>query len=495
MTDVTPTFAVVGAVNHGKSSVVSTLSENDQVRISSMPGETVECQRFELADLFAFYDTPGFQNAREALPELAPASSASNPLSVFRDFIARHRRNPAFEAECLLFQPLVDGAGLLYVVDGSEPVLEIHAAEMEILRLTGQPRLAIINRTGTDNHVQDWKRRLGLHFNAVREFNAHHATFADRVELLETLAGIEQSWKPKLLRAVGVYRDEWERRLDDCAEIIVELLADALTHQEVASVSDASKARRATAAEELKARFIQALGAREAKAHRAIIQLFGHRRVRPDTSEAPVFDDDLFSHDTWRAFGLDERQLVAAGAIGGAAAGAGIDVLTVGHTLLAGAGIGGALGAASAFFLGRRRPELKVTVPGLGQKFRVGGSAISVGPYGAVNFPWILLDRAFGTFCYVINRAHARRDDATLSSADMKATLEKSGLSAARWDESARRECERGFGLIRRGKMLPKDRQALRDRIRSRLADIATARVPATSPQETTQALMKVKRP
>ncbi len=262
MTDVTPTFAVVGAVNHGKSSVVSTLSENDQVRISSMPGETVECQRFELADLFAFYDTPGFQNAREALPELAPAASASNPLSVFRDFIDRHRRNPAFEAECLLFQPLVDGAGLLYVVDGSEPVLEIHAAEMEILRLTGQPRLAIINRTGTDNHVQDWKRRLGLHFNAVREFNAHHATFADRVELLETLAGIEQSWKPKLLRAVGVYRDEWERRLDDCAEIIVELLADALTHQEVASVSDASKARRATAAEELKARFIQTLGAR-----------------------------------------------------------------------------------------------------------------------------------------------------------------------------------------------------------------------------------------
>ena len=39
----TPTFAVVGAVNHGKSSVVSTLAENDQVRISPFPGETTEC--------------------------------------------------------------------------------------------------------------------------------------------------------------------------------------------------------------------------------------------------------------------------------------------------------------------------------------------------------------------------------------------------------------------------------------------------------------------
>lgn len=481
MTDAspTPTFAVVGAVNHGKSSVVSTLSENDQVRISAMPGETVECQRFELADLFAFYDTPGFQNAREALPELAPAATAANPLAVFRDFLARHRGDPAFEAECLLFQPLVDGAGLLYVVDGSEPVLEIHAAEMEILRLTGQPRLAIINRTGSDNHVQDWKRRLGLHFNAVREFNAHHATFADRVELLETLASIEQSWKPKLLRAVAVYREEWERRLDDSAEILVELLADALTHREVASVETSSTSRRAAAATALKTRFTQAVAAREAKAHRALIRLFGHRRVRPDVLDTPQFDTDLFSDDTWRAFGLDERQLVAAGLIGGAAAGVGVDVLTAGHTLLAGAGIGGAIGAASAFLLGRRRPELKVTVPGLGHKFRVGGSALSVGPYAALNFPWILLDRAFGTFLYVINRAHARRDDTTLSSTEMKRTLEVLNLSAARWDSDSRKDCERLFSLIRRGKMDPKDRAALRDRIRSRLADIAAARLPS----------------
>ena len=73
----TPTFAVVGAVNHGKSSVVSTLAEDDKVRISAMPGETVECQRFELLDLFVFYDTPGFQNAFEVLPEVASAASIS----------------------------------------------------------------------------------------------------------------------------------------------------------------------------------------------------------------------------------------------------------------------------------------------------------------------------------------------------------------------------------------------------------------------------------
>ena len=93
MTLATPAFAIVGAVNHGKSSVVSTLAENDEVRVSPMPGETVEVQQFSLHELFIFYDTPGFQNAREALRELRPAADASEPLQVFRDFIVAKARN------------------------------------------------------------------------------------------------------------------------------------------------------------------------------------------------------------------------------------------------------------------------------------------------------------------------------------------------------------------------------------------------------------------
>ena len=489
MNEATPTFAIVGAVNHGKSSVVSTLSENDQVRISAMPGETVQCQRFELRDLFVFYDTPGFQNAIEALAQLAPAAQAREPLAVFREFIARHRGGAEYAAECLLFQPVVEGAGIVYVVDGSEPLLEIHAAEMEILRLTGAPRLAIINRTSADDHVQDWKRRLGLHFNAVREFNAHHATFADRLELLETLAGIEQGWKPKLMRAVAVFREEWEKRLGECAEIIVELLADALTHREVAGV----EAGRAAVGEELKARFVKAVSAREARAQRAIIKLFGHNRVQAEVAGEQLFDTELFSDATWRAFGLDERQLAAvSGFVGtalGAKTGAIIDASVGGASVLLGTVIGGAVGGvagfASAFVVGKRRPELAVTVPGesrwLPKKLRVGGSALSVGPYGAVNFPWILLDRALGTFCYVINRAHARRDEATIHSARMHAAMEAAGLTTARWDEARRKECEKLFALIRRGKMRREEREALRELIRGRLAEVSAANVGGTS--------------
>jgi len=42
-----PTFAVVGKINMGKSSVLSTLLEIDDdrlIRVSNTPGETTQCQ-------------------------------------------------------------------------------------------------------------------------------------------------------------------------------------------------------------------------------------------------------------------------------------------------------------------------------------------------------------------------------------------------------------------------------------------------------------------
>jgi hypothetical protein len=458
--EATPTFAIVGAVNHGKSSVVSTLAEDDQVRISAMPGETIECRRFQLLDLFVFYDTPGFQNAREALPLLQAAATAREPLAVYRDFVATWRGRGEFDAECLLLAPILDGAGIIYVVDGSEPVLDIHAAEMEILRLTGRPRLAIINRTRQDDHVAEWRNRLGLHFNAVREFDAHRATFADRLELLETLAGIEQSWKPKLMRAVDIFREDWKRRIGECAGIVVELLLDALP-MSVDAPSPDTQAERDAVGEKLKRRFVEAQAARERKAHQAIVRLFGHSRVKVGGEASLPFDAGLFSDETWQAFGLDENQLVTAGAIGGAVAGAGIDVLTAGHTLLAGTIIGGAVGAAGAFLFGKQRPELKVDMPGFMSQLSLGGSMLRVGPYAATNFPWILIDRAIGTFAYVTGRAHARRDEATIDSARLKEALDAARLSTASWNDSERRECERTFAAIRSGRADAEERRAL----------------------------------
>ena len=110
-------------------------------------------------------------------------------------------------------------------------------------------------------------------------------------------------------------------------------------------------------------------------------------------------------------------------------------------------------------------------------EFKVGGSALQVGPYGALNFPWILLDRALGTFAYVINRAHARRDEATINSAQMKAAMEAADLATSRWEDATRRECERIFTAIRKKKTTREDREKLRSLIHARLLEVSARRL------------------
>ena len=64
MSETVPAFAVVGRVNKGKSSVVSTLVEDDGVRVDKEPGTTRTCTRFPFRaddgrELCSAIDTPG----------------------------------------------------------------------------------------------------------------------------------------------------------------------------------------------------------------------------------------------------------------------------------------------------------------------------------------------------------------------------------------------------------------------------------------------------
>ena len=61
-----PEIAILGHPNEGKSSVLSTLAEDDSVRISPYPGETTVCRTFPVIidnrEILRLTDTPGFQN-------------------------------------------------------------------------------------------------------------------------------------------------------------------------------------------------------------------------------------------------------------------------------------------------------------------------------------------------------------------------------------------------------------------------------------------------
>lgn len=415
-----PRFAVVGRVNKGKSSVVSTLAEDDAIRIDPAPGTTREVREFPVRvdgrTCFVLLDTPGFEDAPRALAWLRAreVSAAERPARV-AELVRAHEGTDEFAEERRLLAPVLAGASILYVVDGTRPFRPNYEAEMEILRWTGQPGMALVNRIGPGDHGAEWHRALGQYFRIVRDLDAFSATFEERLALLRAFRELRPDWREGIDAALDALAGERRRRREAAALELADLLADAVSHAEELTVDGRAEleARRA----ELERRFHDALRAREGAARRRVEALYRHRAARfeEDPLAAPAWERDLFAEETWRLLGLGPVELVAAGALAGAGTGGAIDVAAGGASFMAGTLVGGALGAGTALWgVGRRMARVRPAggVPGLlAEAWRLGAGArrFRVGPHAGPNFPWILLDRALLHFRSVATRTHARR--------------------------------------------------------------------------------------
>src|SRR5918995_3017462 len=223
-----PRFAIVGHPNKGKSSIVATLAEDDAVAISPHPGTTVQARTYPMRldgqVLYELIDTPGFQRAREVLAWLeAHDRGAGARATVVAEFLQAHENDPRFHDERELLKPIVEGAGILYVVDGSKPYGRQYEAEMDVLRWTGRPRMALINLISSGDHVEEWRSALGQYFSIVRVFDAVRADFGKRLELLRAFGAIDERWAAPLNDAADALVADRKRRAHRAAAEIADL--------------------------------------------------------------------------------------------------------------------------------------------------------------------------------------------------------------------------------------------------------------------------------
>ncbi len=434
-----PEFAIVGHPNEGKSTVVSTLSEDDSVRISQIPGETVECRVFPVMidgeEVIRFIDTPGFQAPKKALAWMKAFKGSDEQM--LKTFLDTHRNNPDFRDECHLLKPIADGAGIIYVVDGSRPLRKADKAEMELLRLTGRPRMAIINCKEDETLYLDiWKSEFIKHFNSIRVFNAQKATYSERIALLDSLKSVEQVWQPSLEKVIRAFKRDWERRNLRSTELICELLQNCVTYQIKKNCT--SKSQMESVRDKLTERYKIEIGKIEQKVHFKIRKLFKHNIFNYELPAQSILNDDLFSSRTWQLLGLNPGQLTMAAAITGGALGAALDVAAAGLTFGIFTAIGSAAGAGSAFFGGERMTKAKVV--GL----KLGGWQVIVGPNTNIQFLYVLLDRTLLYYAHIINWAHGRRDYDCAKVSQNSDKSVKQGYTAS-YDDSARKICNRYF--------------------------------------------------
>src|SRR5690606_2833476 len=120
---------------------------------------------------YSLVDTPGFQRPGKVLRWLeAHANSADERFAAVKKFVADPECRERFPDEVQLLSPIVNGAAILYVVDGSRPYGPEYEAEMEILRWTGQASMALINPIENENHIESWRQALSQYFKVVKVF-------------------------------------------------------------------------------------------------------------------------------------------------------------------------------------------------------------------------------------------------------------------------------------------------------------------------------------
>jgi len=414
-----PVFAVVGHPNKGKSSIVATLAQNDAVAISHRSRTTEKATRYTISTAQGSYDlidTPGFQRPTKVLTWLKErCGDASQRLATLRQFIDDPECQQQFPDEVELLTPIVQGAAILYVVDGSRPYSKSYETEMEILLWTGQPSMALINPIQNSDFVDEWERALHQFFKSVTVFNPMLADHTKQIELLDVFAHLNSSWRNQLEKIANALQENFEQRKRNSVNLLCRLLTDVCTHEIEQKVLTEDQAK--TIEPILQKRFTSDIKQRESLALQELLANYAHLNTEFSIQQLEL-PPDLFDCDHWYAWGLNKKQLVIAAAVAGAVSGAAVDLAVAGHSFMLGAIGGGLLGGSSAYFASDKIVNLKV------KGLPLGGFTAHYGPIIHKNFPYVIIGRFL--FCYqqISQLTHADRRSLSIHATDFQKSIE-----------------------------------------------------------------------
>lgn len=441
-----PKFAVVGHPNKGKSSIVSSLSLDNSIQIGDTPGTTQIKRGFPLKVdgkiIYELFDTPGFQRGRRVLSWLNKQEKvpADKRHEVVRKFIAEHKGNPKFVDEIELLEPIVNGAGIIYVVDASKPYGVEYETEMEILRWCGQPSMAILNLIGQEDYREQWKNALGHYFRLVRTFNPMTMTFNEHISLLESMSHLKEEWRENIKIAINSLEEEQSRKIDLTVDTIVDNIIKTLsfTYKYPIKGKTVSKSEEDSAKKIYRNNIISY----ENRQKRAIEDIWNHKGIDKLEDDLLLDEVGLFSEESASIFGLSEKELIITGASAGAITGAGVDLLFAGSTFFTASIIGGIIGGVGAKFGFNNLYEIEIL-----RGKTIGKRELAIGPMKNLNFPYILLGRSLYHASTISKRSHALRDSLELVNSDdffMDKLI----------DSTSRKELEEIHVQLRKGKEL-----------------------------------------
>jgi len=399
-----PVFAIVGHPNKGKSSLVATLTQNDSVAISRLSGTTTQSEEFRMEVdgqvCYRIIDTPGFQRARPLLQHLTKKSAhAGDRLQALKSLMAEADFAQRYPDEQQLLQPIVNGAAIIYLVDGAKPYRPEYESEMQILQWTGQPRLAVINPINGSQYIEQWQQALDQFFSRVLVFSPLDSPFQESMQLLKAFSQIRQQWEEPVSMAVKALISDREHRISLAIEQICQSCINILCYQ--VTLDDKES-------DDILEHFQSHLRTLESESMQKVEALLRYYQISRYEELLQLRHSDLMDSNSWSHWGLDRKELMLMAAGGGAASGAAIDVGLGGASLFAGAVIGSiaATGTALVYSSESIRQKFKQWLPASSSGFV---KQSTMGPVNNPMFAWALLGRSIYHLDLILQRTHAQR--------------------------------------------------------------------------------------
>ena len=332
----------------------------------------------------------------------------------------------------------MDGAGIIYVVDASKPYGEEYEAEMEILRWTGQPSMALINHIDEDDYTQEWKRALGHYFKIVRTYNPMNISLKQHLSILESMAQLKEEWTDPVKTSIAFFEKYHEEMLKQTALSIAKAVSSAVSLVETLNFTEEEASEEEK--KRIEERYKEKLRKIEIETQKQVEKTWNHDNLEKENDTLMFEGMDLFSEASASVFGLTRKELLVTGATTGAITGAGIDLMFAGHTFFVGGALGAIAGGVGAYFAFNELSSVKVLGQTLGSKY------LEIGPMENRNFPYILLGRLLYHAKQIAKRSHAKRGVATF---EMESAFKEEWL-----DDHLRKSLEKYHKIFRSGKTL-----------------------------------------
>lgn len=402
-----PIITFIGKPNNGKSSMISALTMNDEVEISSEIGTTKVANRYlyqnKGIDICQFYDTPGFEQAPEIINFLNNnLNNNTGGLDLFTLFEEDKKNDPSFKKDIEILDAINKSNIIIFVINISEKFdINEFGYEFDIIRFlknNGNNKLLKIcfNKISKDIYEVSWRKEFPNLKEHIFTFNPLRNNFR-RIENFYKKLGLEES-NPEV---ITTYKKNFEENIEYTVDIIAKGLIELLQSKKYSEKDEDSLKKN-------KVKFTSELIKIEKEIEKEISEKWGYYRIKIKDERDKFFHEKVIlmtSMDPSQKALLYGTSLATISAIV-------TGTLSGGFGAPAGGAIGGTIGTLYGYFK-------DTTLFSLGINFFKKDAVFYIGKKD-FEFTNIMIIRLLSFSIKLINHGHANRIPLKINNYDLE---------------------------------------------------------------------------